>query len=38
MIVKNPKIIEGKNSKDFGRGFYCKIIRERGGTLGKALR
>lgn len=35
MIVKNPKIIEGKNSKDFGRGFYCKIIREQAGRWAK---
>lgn len=27
-IVKNPKIIKGKNTKDFGHGFYCTIIRE----------
>ncbi|MDD3305811.1 MAG: DUF3990 domain-containing protein [Acetobacterium sp.] len=27
-IVKNPKILKGKNTKDFGHGFYCTIIRE----------
>lgn len=27
-IVKQPKIIEGRNTKDFGSGFYCTIIRE----------
>jgi hypothetical protein len=27
-IVKEPKIIKGKNTKDFGNGFYCTIIRE----------
>lgn len=27
-IVKHPKIIKGKNTKDFGTGFYCTIIRE----------
>lgn len=27
-IVKQPKIIIGKNTKDFGAGFYCTIIRE----------
>ena len=27
-IIKNPKIIQGKNTKDFGSGFYCTIIRE----------
>lgn len=27
-IVEKPKIIKGKNTKDFGTGFYCTIIRE----------
>lgn len=27
-IVENPEIIKGKNTKDFGPGFYCTIIRE----------
>lgn len=27
-IVKQPQIIIGKNTKDFGSGFYCTIIRE----------
>lgn len=26
--VMQPKIIKGKNTKDFGTGFYCTIIRE----------
>lgn len=26
--VHEPKIIEGRNTKDFGTGFYCTIIRE----------
>lgn len=26
--VKEPKIIPGGNTKDFGAGFYCTIIRE----------
>ncbi len=26
--VKTPKIIVGKNTKDFGPGFYCTVIRE----------
>jgi hypothetical protein len=26
--VKQPKIITGKNTKDFGSGFYCTVIRE----------
>ncbi len=27
-IVETPKIIKGRNTKDFGIGFYCTIIRE----------
>lgn len=26
--VTNPKIIIGRNTKDFGVGFYCTILRE----------
>lgn len=26
--VGSPRIIKGKNTKDFGTGFYCTIIRE----------
>ncbi len=26
--VKEPRIIAGKNTKDFGVGFYCTMIRE----------
>lgn len=26
--VKQPKIIIGKNTKDFGAGFYCTVMRE----------
>lgn len=26
--VKTPEIIKGKNTKDFGDGFYCTVIRE----------
>lgn len=26
--VVNPRIIIGKNTKDFGPGFYCTVIRE----------
>lgn len=26
--IKIPKIVHGKNSKDFGPGFYCTIMRE----------
>lgn len=26
--VRSPKIVKGKNTKDFGSGFYCTIIRE----------
>lgn len=28
MPVEYPKIIAGKNTKDFGNGFYCTIIKE----------
>ncbi len=27
-VVEQPKIIKGKNTKDFGTGFYCTVIRE----------
>lgn len=27
-IIEKPKILKGKNTKDFGLGFYCTIIRE----------
>lgn len=27
-IIKNPKILTGLNTKDFGNGFYCTIIKE----------
>lgn len=26
--IKSPKIIKGRNTKDFGPGFYCTLIRE----------
>lgn len=26
--VQNPEIIKGRNTKDFGYGFYCTIIKE----------
>lgn len=26
--IEKPKIIKGRNTKDFGPGFYCTIIRE----------
>lgn len=26
--VENPGVIKGKNTKDFGPGFYCTVIRE----------
>ncbi len=28
LAVEHPRIIKGKNTKDFGIGFYCTIIRE----------
>lgn len=27
-IVEHPQIILGRNTKDFGAGFYCTVIRE----------
>lgn len=33
--VKNPRIIKGRNTKDFGTGFYCTIIREQFWSLAK---
>ena len=26
--VKNPEIRKGRNTKDFGSGFYCTVIKE----------
>jgi hypothetical protein len=26
--VEKPEIINGRNTKDFGTGFYCTVIRE----------
>lgn len=26
--IKKPEIIPGRNTKDFGNGFYCTVIRE----------
>ncbi len=26
--TKEPKIIFGRNTKDFGTGFYCTVIKE----------
>lgn len=28
IAIKEPKVIEGRNTKDFGAGFYCTLIRE----------
>ena len=28
MPVKVPEIIVGRNTKDFGTGFYCTVIKE----------
>lgn len=28
MEIQTPKIIIGKNTKDFGTGFYCTVIKE----------
>ena len=27
-IIEQPQIITGRNTKDFGTGFYCTVIRE----------
>lgn len=27
-FVPHPRIIKGRNTKDFGTGFYCTVIRE----------
>ena len=26
--VKHPEIREGRNTKDFGTGFYCTVVKE----------
>ncbi len=26
--IRNPKIIFGRNTKNFGYGFYCTVIKE----------
>ncbi len=26
--IEKPKIVPGRNTKDFGEGFYCTVIRE----------
>lgn len=36
--IKRPKIITGKNTKDFGRGFYCTVIREQAERWAKRYR
>ena len=28
MAVEHPEIRKGRNTKDFGTGFYCTIIKE----------
>lgn len=33
--INHPRIIKGKNTKDFGTGFYCTIIREQAERLAK---
>ncbi len=27
-VIRRPRIIRGRNTKDFGPGFYCTVIRE----------
>ncbi len=33
--IKEPKIIEGKYTKDFGKGFYCNILSEQANKWAK---
>lgn len=33
--VEKPKIISGRNTKDFGPGFYCTVISEQFWVLAK---
>ena len=33
--IENPKIIEGKYTKDFGIGFYCTILKEQASKWAK---
>ena len=33
--VEQPKIILGRNTKDFGSGFYCTITREQFWSMAK---
>ncbi len=33
--IKQPAIIKGKNTKDFGAGFYCTVIKEQAQRLAK---
>lgn len=35
--IEEPKIIKGKNTKDFGAGFLLHGYQRKGGALGKAL-
>ena len=28
VVIKTPEIIKSRNTKDFGPGFYCTVIRE----------
>lgn len=35
IVVEKPRIIIGKNTKDFGPGFYCTIIREQAERLAR---
>lgn len=30
--IPQPEIIKGRNTKDFGMGFYCTVIRFVSGT------
>lgn len=37
-VVKKPEVIIGKNTKDFGPGFYCTVIREQAERWAKRYR
>lgn len=34
-VIKTPKILIGKNTKDFGPGFYCTLLREQANRWAK---
>ena len=34
-VVKEPKVVKSRNTKDFGNGFYCTINREQAERLAR---